>query len=438
MIAVVVSREDTASLTIRDALLEEADWDEHGPSSGEWQREWTRDGFVIVVKDGLHLYYDGIDADLRSEFPVELVVFVSRHSGETGRLLTAHHTGNFGEAEYGGEDGSLATPAPSATRHLLRRFAENAPEDFDACMEATHHGPSELETPSLFAEIGSGEDEWEREDAAHAVAEAVLSLPDSEEPRTTVVGVGGGHYAPRFTRIVLETDAAVGHIAADYALDELDGTLLREAYESSDADALLFDGVAVESPPEETEGYRVVTEKYLRQRAGVPEKTADAVFDALGEDAYLTERAAEGTEDVVDFDARLVREARTVDRETTDDALDAHALGYTEEGGHVESVAVAPDERRALADSLADVLRDKYDVRVEDEKVVLERDVFDAEKARGLGVEEGPEFGRLSAGETVEVDGRTVEPNDVHTSERNEFPLRTETNCQRSDDPKDD
>ncbi|MDZ7688345.1 MAG: D-aminoacyl-tRNA deacylase [Halobacteriales archaeon] len=436
MIGVVVSREDVASLTIRDALLRAVEWDEREPR-GDWKREWTHgdaagddditDGFVMVEKDGLHLHYDGVDADLRAEFDVSLVVFVSRHSGDTGPLLTAHHTGNFGEAEYGGEDASLAVPAPDAARHLLRRFAENAPEDFDVGVEATHHGPSELETPSLFAEVGSGPDEWEREDAARAVAEGVLSLSEREEPRTTVVGVGGGHYAPRFTRVVLETDAAVGHVAADYALDDLNETLLHEAYETSGADALLLDGEATDAPPECIEDYPVVTEPYLRERAGVPETTAEAVEDTLGEaagDAHLTERAEPGADAVVEFTAGLVQEARNVDAEATDAALERHALGYVEEGGHVESVAVAPDERRALADALAEVLSAKYDVHMTDDSVVLEREVFDAEKARELGVEEGPAFGRLSAGETVEVEGRTVSPDDVHTGETREFELR--------------
>ena len=425
MIAVVVSREDVASLTIRDALLEEGDWNEREPSCEAWQREWTREDFAMIEKDGWHLHYDGIDADLGSEFDVSLVVFVSRHSGETGPLLTAHHTGNFGEAEYGGGDASLATPAPDATRHLLRRFADDSPEDFDVGMEATHHGPSELETPSLFAEVGSGEDQWEREDAARTVACGVLSLPEREEPRTTVVGVGGGHYAPRFTRVVLETDAAVGHIAADYALDELDSGILEEAYESSDAEALLFDGDATDAPPDCTDEYPVVTEPYLRERAGVPEATAEAVEEILGAeagDAHMTERAKEGSREVVSFDSEVVREARNVDREATDAALERGALGYVEEGGHIERVAVAPREARGLADALAEVLCDKYDtVRVEKDRLVAERDVFDAEKARELGIEEGPAFGRLSSGETVEVDGRTVEPEEVHTEDVREF-----------------
>lgn len=421
MIAVVVSREDEASLSIRDALLDAADWRRHEPH-GSWEREWSHDGFVMVEKEGLHLYYDGLDDELRDAFDVSLIVFVSRHSGDTGRLLTAHHTGNFDGAEYGGEPESLASPAPGATKHLLGFFDEEAPEGFDVSMEVTHHGPSELDVPSVFAEVGSEPDEWESEDAARTVAHGVLSLDERDEPRTTVVGVGGGHYAPRFTRIALETDAGVGHIAAGYDLP-VDDELLRETYESSDADALVLDGEAVE------EGYSlpVVSETSLHERAGVPEETVEAVEEVLDADAgeaRLTRRAAEGATAATVFDAELVREARNVDSGATDEALERNAVGYVEENGKVIRVAVPKDGARELAETVGDILSDEHEVTVDDQAVAVKREVFDARKARELGVEEGPDFGRLSSGETVETvetDDGVVTPDEVHGTERRVF-----------------
>jgi D-aminoacyl-tRNA deacylase len=425
MIAVVVSQEDEASLTIRDALLCAADWTRHEPT-GPWEREWTYDapddGFVMVEKDGLHLYYDGVDDDLRSSFDVSLVVFVSRHSGDTGPLLTAHHTGNFDGAEYGGEPRSLAAPAPAATKHLLRFFESKAPSGFDACMEATHHGPSELDVPSVFAEVGSGPDEWEHEEAAWTVANGVLSLPERDEPRTTVVGVGGGHYAPRFTRIALETDAAVGHVAADYALP-IGDELLHEAYTSSDADAVVLEDDATE----EAVGYPVVSEARLREVAGVPEEAVEAAEDVLESpagEACLTERAKKGADEAVGFNAGLVRKARNVDTGATDEVLKERALGYVEKNGSIDGVAVPAGEAHGLGEALAKVIQQEYNATVDDECVVVEREAFDAEAARELGVEEGPDFGRLSAGETVETDEGTVCPEDVHETERRSFGYR--------------
>jgi D-aminoacyl-tRNA deacylase len=127
---------------------------------------------------------------------------------------------------------------------------------FDITLEATHHGPW-VETPCLFAEIGSSEAEWQRTDAA-ALWAAILAnelrlcnggggewwdllregsrppdtlrsntLPSSanttrnqpkrdlSEPEASgsaravvAVGLGGGHYAPRHGDLIRRSRAS--------------------------------------------------------------------------------------------------------------------------------------------------------------------------------------------------------------------------------------
>ncbi|MFC7177074.1 hypothetical protein [Halosegnis marinus] len=61
------------------------------------------------------------------------------------------------------------------------------------------------------------------------------------------------------------------------------------------------------------------------------------------------------------------------------------------------------------------MLRAKYDtVEIADGAVLAREETFVPEKAATLGVGEGPAFGKLAAGEAVEVDGRTIEPHAVH------------------------
>ncbi len=418
MIAVVVGLEDPASRNVRDQLLEKADWREETVEEEGFERVHQFEGFVMVEKEGMHLYFEEVDQEVENlGFDVELVVFVSRHSGDTGQLLSAHHTGNWAEAEHGGRPGSLATPAPDAHRHLLQRFDEDAPDGWQVSMEATHHGPSELSTPSVYAEVGSGEKQWRDVEAAEVVASAVLSLPDRREPRWTLVGVGGGHYSPRFTRVALETEAAFGHVAPDHHLEDVDKELLRRAFEQSDADHVLFDGEAEDMF--DVGGLPVVSESYLRRRSYVAEDVADEIDDVLGSTWTATERAEEleGGREVLEFQgAELVREAYATDSDAAVEALDAYAVAYVvNSSGVVDKAAVEASGVVELARALADVLRARYDVEVDEEARAVRagREVFDVERARELGVPEGPAFGRLSSGEPVDVDGETVEPEDV-------------------------
>jgi D-aminoacyl-tRNA deacylase len=81
-------------------------------------------------------------------------------------------------------------------------------------------------------------------------------------------------------------------------------------------------------------------------------------------------------------------------------------------------------DREALYDALADLLRSKYDeVDRLDGTIVARETAFDPAKARTLGVPEGPKFGRLAAGDPVEVDGREITPEAVESRKTVEFEL---------------
>ncbi len=423
MIGIVVSRDDEASLNIRDRLLEEADWEETEPE-GDWEREYTRDGYVMVEKEGLHLYYDDVDSRLSETHDTDLLVFASRHSGDTGELLTAHFTGNFGEAEYGGEEGGLAKPAPHAAKSLLRFFEDESPDVFDVSFEATHHGPTAVETPSLYAEIGSGEDEWEREDAARAVARGLLELDTSETYPKVAVGLGGGHYAPKFTRILLETDVAFGHVVPDHCLDDLNDPLLDEVFEISGADFGVLDGDASD---EDLRGYPSRAESVLRRRSGVEDEVAEAIESVMsGERLFLTQRSHKDDVDPVVYGGtEAAREARRTDPDGFGDLIEEHCLGYSEyDDSSLADVVLETDETEDFTLGIVEILRDKYDDVVYDEaegEITALRQVFSPEKAKEMGVPEGRLFGRLSDGEEVETDDRTIYPEDVHVTETKVF-----------------
>jgi D-aminoacyl-tRNA deacylase len=137
---------------------------------------------------------------------------------------------------YGGKDKSLALSYPTAMKLALLKLNELNDLGWTVCYEATHHGPSELDVPSLFIEIGSSEEEWKNDRAREILAETIVYvLKNSERYRSKfkpAIGIGGGHYAPKQTKRALETDLAFGHILPKYA-QPVDEDLLVRAIERS-------------------------------------------------------------------------------------------------------------------------------------------------------------------------------------------------------------
>jgi len=449
VIALVVSRADSASEHIGEQLLALGDWterhDDSRPDADGGGTYYRTDGFSLRTFDDLHIYLERPDAAFDDP---DLLIVVSRHSGETGPLLTAHFTGNVGDAEYGGEAGEFARACPNAAAEAVAALDRYAPEGYEVGTECTHHGPTDVGVPSMFVELGSDEAQWTDPAGAEAVARAVLDLRGVEADRDKqVAGFGGGHYAPRFGRVVRETAWAVGHVAADWGLEAMGNPatnrdVLRRVVEASATEYVLVDGdrPGLEGVLEDL-GYRVVTETWLREASRHPMPVVDAVearMDAVSEGLRFGDVVpAVGDETdpgeaivVTDLPTALIDAAHGVDGEATRAAVAEVAVAFeTTEGGTRPRgrVALPADDPGAAADALtealAGVLRGGYDeVTRRNGEVIARTEAFDPAAAQELGVPEGPAFGRLANGQAVEVEGERIEPEAVRTERVERFP----------------
>jgi D-aminoacyl-tRNA deacylase len=240
MRVLVASRHDPASLNMRDRLLELGHWEATSRTFRDGP-VWSQSEAILVEVEGPTVTDERLDPDLRAMgLPLRDVWFLSRHRAESGTpSLTAHPIGNHGEARFGGQPATLSPAAPRDMGALLRRLAHHKAEaalPHSVTYEATHHGPR-MTMPSLFVEIGS-DDAWYRDRAgaevmARAIQDVLGGAGRTQGP--VLVGVGGGHYAPRQTDIALEGLADFGHLVPAHALQAAgdDPAVLRRAVEAT-------------------------------------------------------------------------------------------------------------------------------------------------------------------------------------------------------------
>ena len=243
----IVSKLDIASTIQGDALLARGGWSERGDVEGGnvWQHAcedvwlwWFGERFLM--EDGLDERFTQANG-----ISVDEVIFLSRHFAASGRpSLTLHVIGvpcetPHGErAQHAGIKGDVMLPNPRfASWYRLMREAAHRHElvpEFELTIETTHHGPC-LSVPTMFIEIGSSESHWDRRDAAEAWADVIgvgLGLdgsegvgnwqsltPEMRKEAKVMIGIGGGHYAPRHTDVLRKTDCWAGHQIANYALE---------------------------------------------------------------------------------------------------------------------------------------------------------------------------------------------------------------------------
>jgi D-aminoacyl-tRNA deacylase len=175
--------------------------------------------------------------ELPEAFPTaELIIFLSRHSSQSGKpTLSVHTPGNFGSAELGGLPRALSIAPAKAMCDALKTMAQLKTElnlTYEVSYECTHHGPS-LNVLTMFVELGSTPQQWQDETAAKVVAEAAMHavVNFDRTARSAAIGIGGTHYNARFTQLALDDKALFGHMIPKYALPNFDAEILRQCVE---------------------------------------------------------------------------------------------------------------------------------------------------------------------------------------------------------------
>ena len=162
-----------------------------------------------------------VDYDsLAKAYGIDYYVAASRHWAKSGKpSLTVHPPGNFGKAMYGGRPRELQRTVAKPMRDVFLELISDPPKGFAVSLEATHHSPTQFETPMFFAEVGSRETQWKDEAVGRYLAEAIVNGIKAGGDAPVAIGFGGGHYCPTFT--VMEEETAFGHMAAKYSIDLL-------------------------------------------------------------------------------------------------------------------------------------------------------------------------------------------------------------------------
>jgi D-aminoacyl-tRNA deacylase len=215
---VLLGTSDLASTTLANALIESQGFSSTGVNL--FGKPVYQRGSLLLA------FFEDIivrPPDLDEFFNPQAYIFLSRHSAESKiPSLTAHTTGNFSdEAKFGGEPKQLGRSDPSLLKNYLMSLARRKERvaKYQITMEATHHGPTSLQKPVLFVELGSSEEQWGDRHAAEVVAESLVeSLTEKSIWTKVAVGFGGTHYPEKFTRLTLEDEFAFSFVAPKHSL----------------------------------------------------------------------------------------------------------------------------------------------------------------------------------------------------------------------------
>jgi len=238
-VLITASTQDLAAENIVDKIQRRLFFVESGMSFDGFPILRNAD-MLIARTDSDSVFSSGLDRITG----VESIIFASRHTSKSGEsTLTVHTPGNpLGEAKYGGKPRSLAIADPNRMSVALKTLSSLALErglPYRVSLEATHHGPTEMKVPVMFVEIGSGPVQWQDDLAGDVVAEAIINAARDTSALRPAVGLGGGHYAPKFTDLVLDGEVCIGHIFPKYCIPELTESVMHLGFDRTQGSCTL-------------------------------------------------------------------------------------------------------------------------------------------------------------------------------------------------------
>ncbi|MBR2255595.1 MAG: D-aminoacyl-tRNA deacylase [Candidatus Methanomethylophilaceae archaeon] len=249
----VCSEADPPSVNMADSLIGSGGWEDMGADGG--LRFLSKgETFMVRIPD-MHIRHDDLDVEAEAfGIKVDDVIVMSKHSSSSGTpSLTAHPIGNPHENDFGGRAETFVKASPALMTDALRKIvAYNDVPGTQTCFEVTHHGPW-LDRPTFYIEIGSDDSQWHDRHKADILARVITDLePDYDAP--VVIGVGGGHYAPRFSEMVLKKRVSFGHMIPNYQLEGRDDDdivrMLRDAAAASGTNVVYLHRKSMKKPVE--------------------------------------------------------------------------------------------------------------------------------------------------------------------------------------------
>lgn len=250
---IVSSTEDIAGTNLKERLVSEWSWQEieNTTKALEVLHSEKHGCFLITLEEPLveseklDNYCDALGID------VLCYIYASRHKSESGKpALLTHVTGNWGpRADLGGEPYHVARSSAILLKKAFttilnekEKMEEKLPE-FSVNYEVTHHGPTNLQAPLIFAELGSDEKNWNHPDGIILVSNVIMMLVEDIKkagfdlekliPDINGIGIGfgGPHYAATFDRVMQKCNVAFSHIAPKYAIADINEEMVEMALE---------------------------------------------------------------------------------------------------------------------------------------------------------------------------------------------------------------